>query len=321
MREHETQDTAIAQRQPVGVMRFTIRSESSAEAAEWNRMCLMAQAFSESDLVPEQFRRKPENCLIAGQLAKRMEVDLFMLMQNMYVVHGRPGLEAKFAIAMCNSKGVFRGPIRFELSGEGDTRSCRAHAVDRDSGETVDAVCDMSIAKAEGWLDKNGSKWRTMPDLMLQYRSAMFLIRLHCPEVLMGMQTVDELVDITGQQPSNGSSAVITSNVNESDLNSAVDDLARNDEGESSDDQSDTSEAGDSCSPSDQQDTIEQSETVSEPRRSRPFKELAAKIEEYAGDEDKLFAMQPEISEAKLRDGEREELESRLGAAVNGESK
>jgi len=211
-----TVSTAVAVQKPVGVLRFLMRSETE-EAASWNRMCMVAQAFSESDLVPEQFRGKPENCLIAGQLSKRMDVDLFMLMQNMYVVHGKPGIEAKFAIAMCNAKRVFNGPIRYELTGNGPTRSCRAHATDRESGHEVEAVCDMAMANAEGWTSKSGSKWKTLPDLMLQYRSAMFLIRLNCPEVLMGMQSVDELVDVDG--PLSGNKVATSS------LNDAVDRL------------------------------------------------------------------------------------------------
>jgi hypothetical protein len=57
------------------------------------------------------------------------------------------------------------------------------------------------MAKAEGWLDKAGSKWKTMPELMLKYRAAAFFGRLYAPEVLMGMQTSEEVIDITPMQP------------------------------------------------------------------------------------------------------------------------
>jgi hypothetical protein len=57
------------------------------------------------------------------------------------------------------------------------------------------------MAKAEGWLTKTGSKWITMPELMLKYRAAAFFGRLYAPEVLMGMQTSEEVIDITPMQP------------------------------------------------------------------------------------------------------------------------
>jgi len=165
----------------------------------WNRVAKMAEIYAGSSLVPDHFKNETGNCLIALQLAMRMQVDPFMLMQNMYVVNGRPGLEAKFAIAMCNTKGVFQGRIKFDLSGEGDSRQCMAYAFDQDTGERVEETVTFEIAKKEGWVDKKGSKWKTIPDLMLKYRSAMWLIRTTCPEVLMGMQSTDELNDIAPQ--------------------------------------------------------------------------------------------------------------------------
>ena len=56
----------------------------------------------------------------------------------------------------------------------------------------------MQMAKNEGWLDKNGSKWKTMPRQMMMYRAASFFARVYCPDVLMGMQTVEEVKDVNG---------------------------------------------------------------------------------------------------------------------------
>ena len=56
------------------------------------------------------------------------------------------------------------------------------------------------MAKAEGWYGKKGSKWVTMPELMLRYRSATFLIRTTAPEIALGFQTTEEwrdVIDIT----------------------------------------------------------------------------------------------------------------------------
>jgi hypothetical protein len=53
----------------------------------------------------------------------------------------------------------------------------------------------MEMAVNEGWYGKNGSKWQTMPDLMLQYRSAAFFGRIYAPELLMGLPAVEEVQD------------------------------------------------------------------------------------------------------------------------------
>ena len=51
------------------------------------------------------------------------------------------------------------------------------------------------MAKDEGWYGKSGSKWQTMPELMLQYRAAAFFARTNCPEITMGMYTSEEYSD------------------------------------------------------------------------------------------------------------------------------
>lgn len=156
-----------------------------------------ADEISKSDMLPDQFRGNYANCLIAVQLAMRMKVDPFMLMQNMYIVHGKPGMEAKLAIGMLNASGKIKGTIKYKLTGEGDSRACVATVVDADTGEIVDGppvTWDMAVK--EGWTTKKGSKWLTIADLMFRYRAAVFLIRAHYPEVMMGLQTKDELDDV-----------------------------------------------------------------------------------------------------------------------------
>lgn len=54
----------------------------------------------------------------------------------------------------------------------------------------------IEMAVNEGWYGKNGSKWQTMPDLMLTYRSSAFFGRIYAPELLMGLPAADELHDI-----------------------------------------------------------------------------------------------------------------------------
>jgi hypothetical protein len=52
------------------------------------------------------------------------------------------------------------------------------------------------MAVNEGWYGKNGSKWQSMPDLMLRYRSAAFFGRIYAPELLMGLPSSEESRDI-----------------------------------------------------------------------------------------------------------------------------
>ena len=155
----------------------------------------VAMMLSKSTMVPDHFKNNVGNCLIALNLASRVGLDPFMLMQRMYIIKGKPGIEAQLAIALINKSGKF-SPLRFKFSGEGKTRACTAYAKDIVSGETCEQTVTWGMVEKEGWNKKAGSKWMTMPDLMFQYRSAIFFGRLFCPEALLGMQTRDELTDV-----------------------------------------------------------------------------------------------------------------------------
>jgi len=155
--------------------------------------------LSSSNMVPDHFRNNIGNCVIALNLSKRWDADVFMVMQNMYIVHGRPGIESKLAIALVNATGKFT-PIQYRFNA--DKTACTAYAKNTKTGELCEGVeVTIKMAKDEGWFSKKGSKWQTMPTLMLQYRSAMFFARAYCPEALLGMQSREELQDVYEMVP------------------------------------------------------------------------------------------------------------------------
>ncbi len=156
------------------------------------RICKM---LSSSSLVPNIYQGNVANTFIALEMATRTGSSPLAVMQNLYIVHGRPGWSAQFVIAALNACGKF-SPLRFEMSGEGDKRSCKAWAIEHGTGERLEGPpVSVEMAKAEGWYGKNGSKWQTMPELMLRYRAATFFGRLYAPDILMGMRTSEELQD------------------------------------------------------------------------------------------------------------------------------
>ena len=156
------------------------------------RICKM---LSSSSLVPTIYQGNIANTFIALEMATRTGSSPLAVMQNLYIVHGRPGWSAQFVIAALNACGKF-SPLRFEMSGEGDKRTCKAWAIEHGTGERLEGPpVSVEMAKAEGWYGKNGSKWQTMPELMLRYRAATFFGRLYAPDILMGMRTSEELQD------------------------------------------------------------------------------------------------------------------------------
>jgi len=156
----------------------------------------VAKALSVSDLVPQQYKGNVSNCLIAMDISKRIGASELMVMQNLYIVHGKPAWSSQFLIATLNACKKF-SPLRYEEDDKNGGR-CRAYAVDLATGERLEGVwVTMEMAAAEKWLDKAGSKWKTIPQLMMRYRAAAFFTRQFAPEVSMGIMTSEEVIDIT----------------------------------------------------------------------------------------------------------------------------
>lgn len=172
-----------------------------------------AKLLAASSLVPKEYQGNLPNCVIALNMASRIGADPLLVMQNLYVVHGRPGWSSKFLIASFNQCGRFSA-IRFEwLSEQGkDDWGCRAWATEKETQQRIQGPwITIALAKKEGWVEKNGSKWKTIPELMLMYRSAGWLVNTHAPEISMGLNTVEELGDVfDAQQDGSGSYAVTT---------------------------------------------------------------------------------------------------------------
>jgi hypothetical protein len=156
---------------------------------------MMAETLSKSDLIPTDYKNKPANCLIAIELSNRMKVSPILVMQNMHVIYGRPSWSSPFVIACINTCGKYEGGLRFKMD-EAKTK-CVAYTVEKSSHKEVYGTqITMEMAREEGWLTRNGSKWKTMSEQMLKYRAASFFGRLYCPELLNGMLTVEEAQEL-----------------------------------------------------------------------------------------------------------------------------
>lgn len=176
------------------------------------------------------------NCVLALNMAQRLGADPLMIMQHLYIVDGHPGWSSQFVISAINTCGKY-SPLRFKMEDLGEkevewkatkwvegpngnrvpkeethrakirNQICTAWAIEKATGDKLEGPpVSMEMAVAEGWYGKNGSKWQTMPDVMLRYRAASFFGKLYAPELLMGLQTAEEAHDavITMEQGQNG---------------------------------------------------------------------------------------------------------------------
>lgn len=157
-----------------------------------------AIAWSKGDIVPKSYKGNIPNCIIALDVAKRLGASPLQVMQNLYIVHGTPSWSSTFLIAAVNHCGRY-GSLRYEDRGDIASKDygVRAYAYEKGSNEPLcGSWITWDMVKAEGWLDKPGSKWKTMPEQMFRYRAAAFWQRAYAPEIGMGFATKEEVEDI-----------------------------------------------------------------------------------------------------------------------------
>lgn len=157
----------------------------------------MAQALASGTMVPKEYQGNIGNCLIALDMADRLQLSPFAVMQSLYLVNGRPSWSSQFITTVINKSGRFRRPLNFEAQGKGKDLSCIAWTEDLEGNRVEGIEVTMKMAEDEGWISKSGSKWKTMPEQMIRYRAASFFGRLHCPDLIMGVYAEDEVKSFT----------------------------------------------------------------------------------------------------------------------------
>jgi hypothetical protein len=159
----------------------------------------VAKMFASSTFLPECYKGNLPNCLIAFNLANRLQIDPFTLMQNSAVVHGKPGLEGKLYIALLRdpSRSPFAETFDISYEGSGDKLVAIASGIHKGTGNKKEKRLSIEEIKSIGWYAKN-DWWKKIPEQMLGYRVASLFCKLHCPEVSLGLMTLDELQDTFG---------------------------------------------------------------------------------------------------------------------------
>lgn len=169
---------------------------SSTDA--FNKLFKIANVISKTQLVPDNYRNRPEDCTIAIDIANRNGMSPLSVMQNLYVVKGKPTWSGQACIAMLKASPEFEH-VKPIMVGERNTDEwgCFFEAIDKYDGKVIKgSLVTIKMAKDEGWYSKAGSKWQTMPEQMLQYRAAAFFARIYMPNALMGYKVEGEADDI-----------------------------------------------------------------------------------------------------------------------------
>ena len=171
-------------------------TKPSTVMKEFGDMWKIATQYSKSDLVPENYKGKPQNVIIALGMAQKTGFDVYTIMNNLNIVKGKASWSGSFCRTLIEATNTYKDLDLIEVGEKGkDTWGYFAQAIRKTDGKIVKgATVTIEMAKAEGWL-KN-TKWVTMPELMMQYRALAFFARVYASSAINGIQTTEELEDI-----------------------------------------------------------------------------------------------------------------------------
>ena len=224
----DSQNTQLAVSTGGGMMLATSSIfEDFTKLAAYEQLALK---LSTSKFIPKSFQEKPDEILIALEYAANMGMRPLMVMQNLVVVEGKPSWEGKFVGSVIRSCGRFVN-MRYVMGEAGvvpvayaqgayepsprkidnlPNLTCYVLVNDARTGDEIKGTTvSVAMAVAEGWYGKKGSKWPTLTEQMLQYRSASFFGRLHVQDILFGMHSADEVADMQGEYRDAGTEASV----------------------------------------------------------------------------------------------------------------
>lgn len=154
--------------------------------------------LAKSDLVPKDFRGKPENVFVAMQWGTEIGLKPLQALQNIAVINGRPSVWGDAALAIVQNRSDCED-ISETIEGEGDKRAAIC-TIKRKGRSPVSRSFSVSNAKVAGLWTKQGP-WTQYPERMLQMRARGFAIRDAFPDALRGLNLAEELqgveVDVT----------------------------------------------------------------------------------------------------------------------------
>lgn len=173
------------------------------DTARFEHMQRIATVMANCALIPDHLRGKVTkgqplqeyprdqvigNCFLIVNQALRWGFDPFAVAAETYVVAGKLGFQGKLIAAVVNARANLKCRLRYEYNnGRGDDLEITVigQFEDEDEPRTI------KMTVKEG---RTGNEmWSKSPEQKLVYSAATKFARRHCPEVIMGVFTDDDL--------------------------------------------------------------------------------------------------------------------------------
>lgn len=170
----------------------------------------LAEMLATSSMVPQTYRGKPGDILVAVQMGAELGLSPMQALQNIASINGRPSVWGDAALGLAQRHPLYAGHREW-LEGEGENRTGYCAITRRGSPEHVQRF-SMRDAKKAGLLGKQGP-WQQYTDRMLVLRARGFALRDKFADALRGLITTEEAMDMPGAMSDEEAKARVLSSV------------------------------------------------------------------------------------------------------------
>ncbi len=177
--------------QPISVASTVLQSVMPQSMAE---VIQFAEIASKTNLVPDHFRGKADDCFLAIQGGMELGLGPFQALQGSAIINGRYSLYGDHLIGLVQADRTRCKYIHETFVEETTTAYCETQRVG-DPDSYVTKFSKEDAVKARLW-GKPGP-WADYPKRMLQMRARAFCLRDKYSDILKGIPIAEEQMDIT----------------------------------------------------------------------------------------------------------------------------
>ena len=200
----DTQEIAVMEDQQYSPQQITL------DDSLFNKCHRLAEMMAKGACtVPKHLQGNVGDCFaIIGQ-SLRWGMDPYAVAQKTHLVNGTLGYEAQLVIAVINNRAPIVDRIKFDYFGDWskvkskDDKSDNIGVICRATFKGDDEPTELSLTMAQVGHVRNSPLWAADPRQQLAYLAAKRFSRLHCPDVILGVYTPDELADRGNSEPRN----------------------------------------------------------------------------------------------------------------------
>jgi hypothetical protein len=153
----------------------------------------------DSDLVPKDYRGKPNNCIIAMQMGMELGFPPLQAVQNISVINGRPSVWGDLIPAIVLAQPDCEDFKEDKPQGEEPEKWSATCTIIRRGKSPFVQTFTWQDAKRAGLTSKDGP-WKQYPKRQLQMRARGFCARDAYPDRLKGLITAEEAYDLPTMQ-------------------------------------------------------------------------------------------------------------------------